>query len=605
MSWGNFANTTLKNGFLKDKKQLNRDVTMQAVWDRFSETGRIDAFRFDWEEGKPNKPHIFWDSDVAKWMEAAAYILAKEDVPDLKEKVEWLINRIEENQDTNGYFNIYFMVCAPEKRFTDSGAHELYCCGHFIEAACAYYESCGDSRFLELMKKYVDLIYQVFVVEKSAGFLTPGHEEIELALLRLYRITKDKKHLDLCMYFLNTRGSEEDLAVSNANPHCYPILAQWHKPVRDQKEAVGHAVRALYLYTAMADAAKETADAGLREACDALFADIVNRKMHITGGLGQSHAGETFSIPYDLKNDTAYTETCASIAMILFCERMFAMNHSSRYMDVVERELYNGMASGLSVGGDEFFYTNPLEINLQDRARHNTGTPEPPEWLPITQRVKVFNCSCCPPNVNRTLASVERLVYYVEDGDVYINQFAGSEYDDGKIHVEMMTDYPNNGFVKVKTSGAKRTFVRIPDWCKQFSVSANYVMENGYAVVTEAEFTVEFSMNAMFVMAHEDVWNTAGKIAVVRGPVVYCAEETDNEAALHKLYIDTHAAIEVQESGYFGLPVLSVAGFVRKTPDMLYSELYDQFAPTTLKLIPYYGFANRGETDMRVWLHYK
>ena len=168
-----FANTTLKNGFLYEKHMLNRKVTMQAVWDRFSETGRIDAFRFDWEEGKPNRPHIFWDSDVAKWMEAAAYILAKEEDPDLKAKVEWLIDRIEENQDANGYFNIYFTVIEPEKRFTNSGAHELYCCGHLLEAACAYYEGCGDSRFLNLMKKYVDHVYQVFVVEKSAAFMTP------------------------------------------------------------------------------------------------------------------------------------------------------------------------------------------------------------------------------------------------------------------------------------------------------------------------------------------------------------------------------------------------------------------------------------------------
>lgn len=605
MNWNSFQNTTLQKGFLCDKQLLNRKVTMQAVWDRFSETGRIDAFRFDWEEGKSNKPHIFWDSDVAKWMEAAAYILSKEEDSDLRTKIEWLIDRIEENQDANGYFNIYFTVIEPEKRFTNSGAHELYCCGHLLEAACAYYEGCGDTRFLELMKKYVDHVYKVFVVEKSAAFMTPGHEEIELALLRLYRITGEKKHLDLCLYFLNTRGSEEDLKTNTANPSCYPVAAQWHKPVREQKEALGHVVRALYLYTAMAEAAGKTGDAGLQEACDALFEDIVNSKMHITGGLGQSHAAEAFSIPYDLKNDTAYTETCGSIAMILFCERMFANDHASRYADVIERELYNGMMSGLSVSGDEFFYTNPLEINLQDHNRHSVGTPEPPEWLPITQRVKVFGCSCCPPNVNRTLASLERLLYYVEDGTVYINQFAESVYDDGKIRVEVSTDYPNTGLIKVKTSGAKRVCVRIPDWCNQFTVSCEYGMEDGYAVVTDSEFSVEFAMEPALIMAHENVWNDANKIAVMRGPVVYCAEAVDQTAELHKLYIDTSAEVKVESSAYFGLPVLSVAGFIRKTPNALYSPLQDCFAPTVMKLVPYYGFANRGETDMRIWLHYK
>lgn len=598
--------TKLNGGFLQDKFLLNFKTTTNAVYNVFKESGRIDAFKCDWKEGMDKKPHFFWDSDVYKWIEAVAYILTYGEDAELKAKVEEIIDNIEKNQFDDGYFNVFFTVVKPGKRLIDRDAHELYCAGHLIEAACAYNECCGDERLLNIAKKYADFVYKVFVEEKSAGFASPGHEEIEIALVRLYDITKDQKYLDLAKHFLYVRGTKED---AFDEPKYEPKYNQSHLPVKEQKEAVGHAIRALYLYCAMADIALIDGDTELFDTCDTLFDDMTNYKMHVTGGLGQNHVGETFTVKYDLKNDVSYTETCGAIAMILFAERMFKLNPSSKYTDIIELELYNAMMSGLSIDGERFFYTNPLEINLMDHARKDTGwhwaEMIPPDWLPITQRPKVFNCSCCPPNINRTLASITRLFYSADEKDVYINQFADSEYSDNGMKVQVKTDYPNTGKIKVTTAGTENVLVRIPAWCEKFTCSAEYSMENGYAKVKADSFEIEFDMTPQFIMAHEDVLDDANKIAIMRGPVVYCIEGVDNKDALHKLYIDTTIIPVAERDNYFGLPTLTAKGYVRKTENKLYSKLNDTFDMTNIKLIPYYGFANRGETDMRVWLHYK
>lgn len=602
MSIKNLSYTKLKKGFLYDKAMLNHIVTMDAVWNQFKETGRIDAFKCEWKEGMDKKPHYYWDSDVAKWMEAAAYLLGKGERPELKEKVEWLIDRIEENQGEDGYFNIYFTVCEPENRFKFRSHHELYCAGHLMEAAVAYFENTGEERFLNLMEKYADYIAKVFVEEKSAEFLTPGHEEIELALIRMYEATGKKKFLDLAMYFINTRGTEEDIANEG---FCTDYYTQSHIPVRDQKEARGHAVRALYLYCAMASAAKETKDAKLLETCEALFSDMVDKRMHITGGLGQNHFGEAFTLDYDLKNEEAYAETCASIAMILFAERMFDINHSSRYTDIIEKELYNGMMSGLSLSGDKFFYTNPSEINLKNHERKKTGWLGREDWLPITQRPEIFECSCCPPNLNRTLASVERLVYYKDGKDIYINQFAESEYNDGEIKVLMKTDYPNNGEIKVSVEGAENVYIRIPAFSPKFKLSAKYKMVKGYAKTLDKNFTLKLDMTPKFMMANEEVFDDANKIAVTMGPVVYCAEGVDNKESLYKTYFNIKGSLRTKKNKEFLLPTISSDAYLRKTDEALYSELSEKFKKTKLNMIPYYCFANRGETDMRIWFYYR
>ncbi len=602
MSIKNLDHTKLKKGFLYDKALLNLKITMDAVWKQFCDTGRIDAFKCDWKEGMDKKPHYYWDSDVAKWMEAAAYLLGKEDIPELKEKVEWLIDRIEENQGEDGYFNIYFTVCDPENRFKFRSHHELYCAGHLMEAATAYYENTGDERFLNLMEKYADYIYKVFAEEKSAEFATPGHEEIELALIRMYQATGKKKLLDLAMYFINTRGEEKE---KDEEQICDDFYTQSHLPVREQKEAVGHSVRALYLYSAMASAAKETGDKELLRACETLFSDMVDKKMHITGGLGQNHFGEAFTLGYDLKNEEAYAETCASIAMILFCERMFDINHSSVYTDIIEKELYNGMMSGLSLSGDKFFYTNPSEINLKNHERKKTGWRGREDWLPITQRPEIFECSCCPPNLNRTLASIERLVYYRDGKDIYINQFAESEYNDGEIFVSVKTDYPNNGEIKVSVEGAENVYIRIPAFSGKFTLSAKYKMVKGYAKTTDKNFTLKLDMTPKFMTANENVADDMNKIAVTMGPVVYCAEGVDNKESLQKIYLNVKGKITTKKNNEFLLPTIKADAFLRKTDNALYSEFSEKFKKTTLNMIPYYAFANRGETDMKIWFYYK
>lgn len=278
-----YRSVTLTGGFWHEKELLNQTVTIDAVYDRFAETGRIDAFNCDWHEGEPNKPHVFWDSDVAKWMESAAYILAKESRPDLEEKIERLIDRIEANQHPDGYFNIYYTVVEPGKRFTNRNNHELYCAGHLMEAACAYSEATGRDRFLRLMERYADCIARIFVEEKSAAFETPGHEEIELALIRMYRTTGKRKYLDLAAHFLNRRGQSDNRETQVRDEARY---TQSHMPIREQHTAYGHAVRAVYLYSAMADLAKETNDDALLDVCRDLFRDLTTHKMYVTGGLG-------------------------------------------------------------------------------------------------------------------------------------------------------------------------------------------------------------------------------------------------------------------------------------------------------------------------------
>lgn len=625
---------TLRGGYLKEKEELNRRVTQGAVYDRFLESGRIDAFRCDWKEGMPHRPHFFWDSDVAKWMEGAAYLLGREEDPALLARVEALIDCIEKNQDPDGYFNIYFTVVEPGKRFTNRDCHELYCAGHLIEAAVAYYEETGRDRFLRLMEKYARYLYRVFVTERSASFMTPGHEEIELALYRLYKATGERLYFDLMAFFLNNRGLPGNHEAQIFND---PRYAQSHLPVREQKEAIGHTVRAMYLYSGMADLAAETGDEALLSSCRALFEDVTRRKMYVTGGIGSTPIGEAFTVPYDLPDATAYAETCASIGMIFFASRLFRVDplRPSRYADIIELELYNGALSGLSLGGDRFFYENPLEIYLRDRTRL-TSTHEK-ERFPITQRPKLFGCSCCPPNLVRLLASLGDYLYaYDEEKEaVYVQQFAESEFVCGDVRVVQKTRYPADG--RIALSSNRPLLVRIPGWCREFTAERPYTLENGYARFGAGEVTLTLSIVPVLVGASMGVVQNIGKAALCRGPVVYCAEGVDNPGDLHTLYFDRGALSQAElsfdrmaapsdadgersaggnkDSGASGglseeggafVPTVTLPGWRRVDPSKeLYAPLEEAFEKTVLRLIPYHAFANRGETDMLVYLHYR
>ena len=353
-----FQQVDLDQGFWQERQRINRDVSIWNVYKRFQETGRFDAFRCDWREGMPNKPHVFWDSDVAKWMEAAAFLLEKKPDPQLEAAVDELVDRIADHQDADGYFNTYFTACEPEARFTRRTDHELYCAGHLFEAAVAYAHATGKEKFLGLMRRYADYIERVFKDEKSAAFLTPGHEEIELALVKLYRHTGEKRYLELSRWFVEERGRhEEGLYEMFPSKH-----AQDHLPVRQMETAEGHCVRALYLYSAMADLAYEYQDEELLGVCRRIFLNIVRRRMYVTGGVGSTAHGEAFTVDYDLPNRTAYAESCASIALIFFARRMLRLEADSLYADTMERVLYNGFLSSVSLDGRKFFYVNPLEL---------------------------------------------------------------------------------------------------------------------------------------------------------------------------------------------------------------------------------------------------
>lgn len=597
----------LTSGYLYEKQELNRKITVNAVYDRFSDTGRFEAFKFNYTEGgdKP-KPHFFWDSDVAKWIEGAAYILSKNDDPALEEKVDAVVEDIKRNQGEDGYFNIYFTVIAPEKRFTDRDKHELYCAGHLMEAAVAYSEAKGKNDFLDCMERYADYIYKVFIEEKSAGFTTPGHEEIEFALIRMYRHTGKKKYLEMAKFFIDERGmrleeypGENKMKLSDRECSKYN---QSHMPVRKQSEAVGHSVRAMYLYMAMAALAKETSDKELADACRRLWEDTVTKKMYVTGGIGSTHMGECFTHPYDLPNDTAYAETCAAIGLAFFAHNMLGLENDAKYADVIERALYNGVLSGYSQNGKGFFYENPLEINLSERFANPWGKKR----LPITERVECFKCSCCPPNIVRVMSSLGNYVYGYEDGILYVNQFISSELNEDGILCKMTTDYPRTGVISVRAEGVERVAVRIPAWCDSFKINAPYTIENGYAVVkADREIIVELDMAVKTVWANTDVARDAGRVCVMRGPIVYCAEGVDNGNNLHRFSISADFGYTVSE-GEFGLPEITVDAYkAESTDDILYSNKAPENKMTQLKLIPYNSFANRGESDMSVWIREK
>lgn len=594
-----YQKSKVLNGFWKEKQQNNLNITTWAIWNRFHETGRIQSFDFDWKDGMDNKPHIFWDSDVAKWMEAVAYIMYHDSVPELEEHLESLIDKIENNQGEDGYFNVFFSVCEPQNRFQGRTNHELYCAGHLIEAAVAYYESTGRDRFLNAMRKYSDYIYTVFVDEKSAKFTTPGHEEIELALVRLYRCCGDVRYLDLARFFIDERGQRTEKVYDYALPE----YAQSHLPVRKQRTAEGHAVRACYLYTGMALLAKEIQDQELFEACKDIFFDVVDKKMFITGGIGSTYVGEAFTVPYDLPNDVAYNETCASIAMCLFARAMQELDNSTIYADIIERELYNGMMSGLSLSANAFFYENPLEINRRNYIR-NASTIQK-ERYPITKRKKVFETSCCPPNINRTIASIQRYIYGIDDDAVYVHQFISSELNLQERKVLIETNYPADGHVRIKSKNVPILMIRIPAWCEQYTVNCQYEVVGNYLRVAEDDVSIDFQMKPILLESNPLVYRNIGKVAVQYGPVVYCAESIDNDDDVYALFVDPDAEIATEYCDEYQLNILKMNGWRKKKSDKLYQPISNSFEPARITMIPYSCHANRGDTDMLVWLNVK
>lgn len=595
-----FKNVKITGGFWKEKQDLIRNTTVYAVYDRFNETGRFEALKCDPNAEK--KAHIFWDSDVAKWIEGVAYLLSEKRDAHLENLVDEMVSNIIKNQDENGYFNSYYLVNNKEKPFTVRDNHELYCLGHLIEAGIAYYEATGKRELLDAMCKYVHYVKKRFVIDKDTGFETPGHEEIELALVRLYDLTGDKEYLELASFFVERRGNKEPL-----NEWARTMYNQSHLPPREQLTAEGHSVRATYFYCAMADLALKYSDTGLKNACERIFDDIVNYKMYITGGIGSSSAGEAFTIPYDLPDVFAYTESCAAIGLILFAQRMLLLTNDAKYSHVIERTLYNGFLSSTSLNGKAFFYCNPLRIAPYMNKRDVSA-----DWksfqLPVTVRQEVFECSCCPPNIVRFIPSLGNLLYTTSENAIYLHQFmqskASIKQGNSTFEIEQKTAYPENGRVQISIKGGNtKLYVRIPEF-----VAYEGKMENGYAVfeVTgERAIELDLDLSPRFIMANPKIHTYIGRCAVAKGPVIYCLEGKDNEVDIESIYLDTNSEIKEGINKELGIPTLTINAFYEPEMTTLYAPLSRELKPTKATLIPYYAFANRGESPMQVWSLFK
>jgi uncharacterized protein len=614
--------------FWGDRLETNRTATIPAVYRKLKAHGQVDALRMDWKPGMPNKPHIFWESDLAKWIEAAAYTLAVDRDPDLEAQVDGLVEALGKVQQSDGYLNVYFTIVEPQARFTNlRDRHELYCAGHLIEAAVAYAQATGKTQFLHIMQRYADLIDRTFGPEPGQKRGYPGHEELELALVKLYRYTGEACYLKLSHFFVDERGAQphyfdeeaqargEDPADYWAKTHEY---TQAHLPVRQQEDAVGHSVRAAYLYSAMADLAAETGDESLLQALLKLYESATSRRMYITGGLGSAAANEGFTWDYDLPNESAYSETCAAIGLFLWSHRMLQLDLDGRYADVMERCLYNNILASTSLSGDRYFYVNPLEVQRQPpglmRLKH----------LASGHRQKWYDCACCPPNIARLFASLGGFFYTTNADELVVHHYAASRVSarvgnvDVNLHQE--TDYPWSGEIHItldlKQPVAFTLRLRIPGWCRRAIVLANgEVMpphvERGYAYCRRLwkpgdTVTLRLDMPVERVYAHPNVAADAGRTALQRGPLVYCLESVDNGPQLNAVRLPRSAALEpALESDLLG-GVVTLAGEALRASGSGWAGLYQAY-PTAphkfaIKAVPYYTWDNRAEGDMLVWL---
>ena len=607
-----FQSVTLADGFWKNRVDLNTTVSLSNVRKRFEETGRFDALRFNYHKnGK--RPHYFFDSDVAKWMEAVAYLIeqGEQDMHEHEALCEELIECMERAQRDDGYLNSEHQQIDPHLIFSNRDRHELYCAGHLIEAAIAYHKATGRDRFLKIMERYCDLIERVFLIENSAGFMTPGHEEIELALIKLYRHTKNEKYLNMARFFLEMRGNnEKDTPIYADNLYG----SQDDVDIRHLKSANGHCVRALYLYSGVADLSAETDDILLFENLEKVFADITNRKMYITGGVGSTPTTESFTVPYDLPNRTAYTESCCAVAMMMFASRMRRLSKQAKYGHLCERVLYNAMLSSTSLDGKSFFYENPLEIALEEYGRE-VAVPQKQQFrLPITERLEVFGCSCCPPNINRFFAHLGDYICIDEGDSICIEQYISAELKTPHGKITVCEDYAREGKASIVGRGytARRISIRVPEWCKQLSAvldgkSITPEICDGYAYFSVGEnfsIDLDFHISTVFVCANPMVRDNAGRMALTRGPVVYCMEGVDNGERLNRIAVSINALNDrTEELDFHKLYSITLPAY-RFTDN---KELYFDASESTtesirIKCIPYFAFANRGKSDMQVWM---
>jgi DUF1680 family protein len=580
------------------------------------------------EQGE-RKGMVFQDSDAAKWLEAAAYSLAVSPDPELEKKADELISLIGRAQEKDGYLNTYFTLNYPQEKWKNlTEGHELYCAGHFIEAAVAYLETTGKKNLLEIVCRQADLICKTFGTEEGKIHGYPGHPEIELALVRLYRVTGKKCYLDIAKYFVDARGGYPNYFLDEMkSPGFRPIFSgfldydpkysQSHLPVRQQETAEGHAVRALYLYCAMADIAEEYDDADLLERCKILWNNIVQKRMYITGSVGSSGFLERFTVDYDLPNDSNYSETCASIALALFGLRMAKVTGDASFFDTVERALYNTVRSSISLEGDRYFYVNPLEVWPEACIEYSSRSHVKPV------RQKWFDCACCPTNTARTLTNLGQYIYFKEGDEVFVNLFiqneASLEINGKPVNLSVITNYPRTGQVHITVKKADSLFslnVRIPCFAENFMVKTNGSpvsgeKHNSYFRITNIrcgdEIAVSFSIKPRLVYPNPRAHQNCGKAVIARGPEIFCFEETDNGENLAALSLDTSAPLEEcwREDVLNGIMLIKAAGrrlVTPSAPESFSEEFFPQFEKVTLTALPYGYWGNRTPGEMLVWI---
>jgi len=627
------GNVSVQGGFWGDRLDANRTVTLPREYEQLKKTGRIDAWRLDWRPGMTPQPHRFWDSDVAKWLEAAAYSLATHPDAEVEALVDGVVDLMAAAQQDDGYLNVFYTIVEPHNRWANlRDWHELYCAGHLMEAAVAHHAATGKRKFLDVMCRYADYIVSVFGPARGRKRGYPGHQEIELALVKLHHATGRSRYLDTAAFFIDERGRA---------PHYYDVEAeargeqpappggrsydycQAHLPVREQTTAEGHSVRAMYLYSGMADVAAATGDRALLEACRRLWRNVTQRRMYVTGGVGSTRHGERFTFDYDLPNESAYAETCAAIGLVFWAHRMLQIEADSSYADVMERALYNGVLSGVSLDGSLFFYENPLAVHPAANRFHpwNRGSGE-------VARQEWFGCACCPPNIARLLASLGRYVYSQNDSEAYVHLYVQgrAQLDLGarRVAVEQRTRYPWDGAVRIEVDcEAPATFVlalRAPGWRRGMEVAVNGQpvdvaarLSAGYVKI-EREWRagdaveLRFPMPVERIEAHPSVRMNCGRIALQRGPIVYCLEQVDNGPDLNDLVLRADADLEaIYDKTLLG-GVCALSGpAARRAPGDGAEALYRPAAASntedvTIRAVPYYAWANRAPGEMLVWM---
>ena len=621
-----FTDVTITDRFWAPRQATNSEKTIPHELEQCRTTGRINNFAKAAGLMSGNFEGIFFnDSDVHKLVEAASYTLKTHPNPEWEGELDEVIDTIAKSQQADGYLNSYFTLVEPEKKWQNLGMmHELYCAGHLFEAGVAHYQATGKQKLLDVACRFADLIDSTFGHGKRDGL--PGHQGIELALVKLARVTGEARYMSLAEYFVTKRGHspsvfEKELENPDlpgglgAYKHHYTrddkfegTYSQAHLPIQEQTECVGHAVRAMYLYGGAADIAYETGDTGITNALDALWQNV-EKRLYVTGGVGPSGHNEGFTQDYELPNFSAYAETCASIGLIFWAHRMFLLKGESRFIDVLETALYNGALSGISLDGTGFFYQNPL-ASRGGRHRH--------AW---------FGCACCPPNIARLLGSLGQYIYAQSENDIWVNLYVAGTASatvagDVSLKLTQETDYPWSGDVKLTVNPEKDAKfalnLRIPSWCSNFDVSINgesygaNAGSNGYLSIDRhwhANDTVELNLDMPVerIHAHPYVRDNLGRSTVRRGPLVYCFEDVDNpDGAFETLSLVDDAAVKaVFDSELLGgITLIRGVGTVYDASDWE-NNLYlpkPNSKRIELTAIPYYAWCNRGAGQMAVWV---